>query len=160
MTKDLLFSTSHDKTARVWHSKITKSNRNRALIRTFKVSVKLFSTRQKLCETKSQGHSNGVYPLVFIPGGLDESDDEDEEEDNAGDLDKDDENLLLAQGDCVVTGSADTTAKVWSLYSGECLHVSTNQICKGILPAVQNWGPKVCAREKREHGLERLGNFY
>ena len=26
--------------------------------------------------------------------------------------------------DLVITGSADGTAKVWSLYSGECIHVS------------------------------------
>ena len=82
-----------------------------------------------------QGHSNGVYPLIFLPGGL-EPDSEDEDEDT-NDLElshsrrpkpvhvpiNTDENLLIAQADAVVTASADATAKVWSLYSGECLHV-------------------------------------
>ena len=33
------------------------------------------------------------------------------------------DDLLIAQGDAVITGSADFTAKIWSLYSGECLYV-------------------------------------
>ena len=33
-------------------------------------------------------------------------------------------NMLIAQTDALVTGSADGTAKIWSLYSGECLFVS------------------------------------
>jgi WD40 repeat protein len=37
VTKDLLFTTSNDKTAKCWHSKITKANRLRPSIRTFKV---------------------------------------------------------------------------------------------------------------------------
>ena len=38
-TENLLFSTSNDKTAKVWHTNLTKqANRDRPLIRTFKVS--------------------------------------------------------------------------------------------------------------------------
>ena len=33
-------------------------------------------------------------------------------------------NMQIAQTDALVTGSADGTAKIWSLYSGECLFVS------------------------------------
>ena len=34
------------------------------------------------------------------------------------------DDMLIAQMDAVITGSADGTAKIWSLYSGECLFVS------------------------------------
>ena len=37
VTEDLVFSTSHDKTAKVWHTRITKANHTRACIRTLKV---------------------------------------------------------------------------------------------------------------------------
>ena len=37
-TENLLFTTSNDKTAKVWHTNLTKqANRDRPLIRTFKV---------------------------------------------------------------------------------------------------------------------------
>ena len=70
----------------------------------------------------SNGHSHGVYPLIFLPGGLEPDTDDEDEESNAEQ--KDDVNLLINQMDLVITGSADATAKVWSLYSGECIHVS------------------------------------
>ena len=37
VTENLVFSTSHDKTAKVWHTRITKANHTRACIRTLKV---------------------------------------------------------------------------------------------------------------------------
>ena len=67
--------------------------------------------------------------MIYLPGGL-EPDTEDELEDSeAENLEKveesnnADENLLITQSDAVITGSADFTAKIWSLYSGECLFV-------------------------------------
>ena len=73
-----------------------------------------------------------MYSLIFLPNGLD-PDTEDEDSD-VSDRELDDEelqqqesnnndDLLIAQGDAVITGSADFTAKIWSLYSGECLYV-------------------------------------
>ena len=41
--------------------------------------------------------------------------------------------------DLVITGSADGTAKVWSLYSGECIHVSLF-FKKSCIPTY-TWGP-------------------
>ena len=38
VTEDLVFSTSHDKTAKIWHTRITKANHTRACIRTLKVN--------------------------------------------------------------------------------------------------------------------------
>ena len=39
VTENLVFSTSHDKTAKVWHTRITKANHTRACIRTLKVQL-------------------------------------------------------------------------------------------------------------------------
>ena len=39
VTENLVFSTSHDKTAKVWHTRITKANHTRACIRTLKVHI-------------------------------------------------------------------------------------------------------------------------
>ena len=71
-----------------------------------------------------------MYSLIYLPNGLDpDTEDEDSE---VSDTELDDEqlqdgnnndDLLIAQGDAVITGSADFTAKIWSLYSGECLYV-------------------------------------
>ena len=81
--------------------------------------------------TYLQGHSHGIYPLIFLPGGLEPDTDEEEDDINneaSGQTDSKnkstDVNLLISQMDLVITGSADATAKVWSLYSGECYHVS------------------------------------
>ena len=77
-----------------------------------------------------QGHSHGVYPLIYLPGGMDESDtesdiEEDEDIENPDPKEEEsDVDLLIAPNDLVITGSADATAKVWSVYSGECIHVS------------------------------------
>ena len=63
---------------------------------------------------------------------MDESDtesdiEEDEDIENPEPKEEDsDVDLLIAPNDLVITGSADATAKVWSVYSGECIHVSIN----------------------------------
>ena len=63
---------------------------------------------------------------------MDESDTEsdiEEDEDIENPEPKEEESdvdLLIAPNDLVITGSADATAKVWSVYSGECIHVSIN----------------------------------
>ena len=56
-----------------------------------------------------QGHLKSVYPLAFIPA-----------EDN-WDLDK----RPLHERDLLITGSADCTARIWSVFSGETLKVLT-----------------------------------
>ena len=92
-----------------------------------------------------QGHGHGVYPLIYLPGGLEPDSDEECDEvaeaaeaaeaeateasgggGNNGISNKEDatQDMLIAQTDAVITGSADGTAKIWSLYSGECLFVS------------------------------------
>ena len=69
-----------------------------------------------------------MYSLIYLPNGLD-PDTEDEDSDVSDtELDElqesnNNDDLLIAQGDAVITGSADFTAKIWSLYSGECLYV-------------------------------------
>ena len=70
-----------------------------------------------------------------MPGGLEPDTDEEEDDINneaSGQTDSKnkstDVNLLISQMDLVITGSADATAKVWSLYSGECYHVSKWQV--------------------------------
>ena len=91
--------------------------------------VKTFFCYKKLL---FQGHSHGVYPLIYLPGGMDESDtesdiEEDEDIENPDPKEEEsDVDLLIAPNDLVITGSADATAKVWSVYSGECIHVSIN----------------------------------
>ena len=70
-----------------------------------------------------------MYSLIYLPNGLDpdtedeESDVSDTELDTAEQANNSNDDLLIAQGDAVITGSADFTAKIWSLYSGECLYV-------------------------------------
>ena len=70
-----------------------------------------------------------------MPGGLEPDTDEEEDDINneaSGQTDSKnkstDVNLLISQMDLVITGSADATTKVWSLYSGECYHVSYNKM--------------------------------
>ncbi len=68
---------------------------------------------------------------MYLPGGLEpDSDDEEAEEEApaatsrpASAVAKSNGDVLIAQSDLVITGSADATAKIWSLYSGECLFV-------------------------------------
>ncbi len=43
-----------------------------------------------------------------------------------------DSDELLHQGDLVITGGADTNAKIWSLYSGECLHVRLFKLSENL----------------------------
>ena len=47
VTEELVFSTSHDKSAKVWHTRITKANHTRACIRTLKVFLFLMNGRIK-----------------------------------------------------------------------------------------------------------------
>ena len=92
-----------------------------------------------------QGHTQGVYSLIYIP--YNEEDEEEEEEEKSSKKRKkmktkekrkkekakkeqppptqnQNEEVKLQPGDLVVTGSADATIKIWSLISGECFHVS------------------------------------
>ena len=87
-----------------------------------------------------------MYSLVYIP--YNEEDDEEEEEEKglrkkkkmkskekrkkekakkAEELKSKNQNkeeTKLRPGDLVITGSADSSIKIWSLISGECFHVS------------------------------------
>ena len=86
-----------------------------------------------------------MYSLVYIP--YNEEDDEEEEEEKGSKKKKkmkskekrkkekekkaaelksknQKEETKLRPGDLVITGSADSSIKIWSLISGECFHVS------------------------------------
>ena len=104
ITDDIIMSTSNDKTVKIWYTKVTKA------------------TRQKPCIRTLKGHTHGVYPLIFVPHDINESVEGDEMDEATKEELKDD---IIHPNDIVITGSADATAKVWSLHSGECLHVST-----------------------------------
>ena len=89
---------------------------------------------------------------------MDESDAEsdlEEDEDIENPEPKEEESdvdLLIAPNDLVITGSADATAKVWSVYSGECIHVSINIVIVFLLEILivdfvdgpQNIWSKIC----------------
>ncbi len=54
----------------------------------------------------------------------DEDEDEEDEEKELDKLKKEEEQLeLIRPKDRLITGSADTSVKIWNLQSGECLHV-------------------------------------
>ena len=58
-----------------------------------------------------------MYPLVYLPSMEDEDDDDDKKDADEANEEEIDPNDLL------ITGSADTSIKIWNLYSGECLQV-------------------------------------
>ena len=67
-----------------------------------------------------------MYPLVFIPANPDENTvNGDGIDGNAKVEDKTREETMIHPNDIVITGSSDACAKIWSLQSGECLHVSS-----------------------------------
>ncbi len=43
-----------------------------------------------------------------------------------GGCDDDDSDVEIEPNDTLITGSVDTSIKIWSLYSGECLNVSSS----------------------------------
>lgn len=87
-----------------------------------------------------QGHTQGVYSLVYIPHDEDEEESEEEEKKHGNKKHKklskkknkhkakenesnQNQEVKLQPGDLVITGSADSNVKIWSLHSGECFHV-------------------------------------
>lgn len=97
---DYIFSSSYDKTARAWlfdTSELATGNESAALVKTF------------------EGHTKGVYPLIFIP-----SDREELGLDDGG---------YSSGDDILITGSSDSTAKSWSCETGLCLKVCP---CSGL----------------------------
>ena len=71
----------------------------------------------------SQGHGHAVYPLVYLPNMEDEDDDDDKAKKDGNGGEDDDKEEEIDPNDLLITGSADTSIKIWSLYSGECLQV-------------------------------------
>lgn len=69
-----------------------------------------------------QGHGHAVYPLIYLPYMGDEDDDDDN-----SDVSDDDEEKIHPE-DLLITGSADTSIKIWSLFNGECLEVGVSGI--------------------------------
>ncbi len=61
--------------------------------------------------------------MVYLPDMGDEDEDEDEE-DEEEEKKKDENEVEIEPNDLLITGSADTSIKVWNLYTGECLNVS------------------------------------
>ena len=93
LTGDFLFSSSFDKTAKAW---------------LFDVSELGEGNEERACIKTFKGHQKGVYPLIFIPS----ADELDEEES---------EGPTIRPGDILLTGSADNTARSWSVESSGCL---------------------------------------
>ncbi|CAF1562500.1 unnamed protein product, partial [Rotaria sordida] len=56
-----------------------------------------------------RGHHHGILPIIFIPSNNDTIENDFEEEMN------------IYTKDILITGSQDTTAKIWSFETGECL---------------------------------------
>jgi WD40 repeat protein len=57
-----------------------------------------------------RGHNHGILPVIFLPSGHD-----------AGELNDFESEVNIYTKDILVTGSQDTTAKTWSVETGECL---------------------------------------
>lgn len=93
LTGDFIFSSSFDKTAKAW---------------LFDVSDLGEGNEERACIKTFKGHQKGVYPLIFIP-----SDDDLDEEEGEG--------PTIRPGDILLTGSADNTARSWSVESSGCL---------------------------------------
>lgn len=89
-TKNFIFTSSHDCTARCWQ---------------FDTSIKAQSADNEFCLKVFNGHASAVFPLIYIPmsfgGGHD--------------------NTENGTGCTLVTGSADCTARAWSVSDGRCL---------------------------------------
>ena len=68
-----------------------------------------------MCHFFFQGHTRGVYPLIFIPA------------EDSGTLDE--EGLNIHPGDLLITGSSDATARAWSFDTGGCLKVRHGSGC-------------------------------
>jgi len=63
-----------------------------------------------------------VGPLIYIPS---EDAEEEEEQEQEGEKEKEKKHEVnISPDDLLITGSTDTSIKIWSLYSGECLLVS------------------------------------
>ncbi|XP_076327644.1 uncharacterized protein LOC143234284 [Tachypleus tridentatus] len=84
---DYILSSSYDKTVRAWLFYIHDEQTD-ACIRIF------------------EGHSRGVYPIIFIP---------------CDDIHFPGHDIWTS--DILITGSADCTARSWSFYTGNCLQV-------------------------------------
>ena len=64
-----------------------------------------------------RGHKHGVFPILFLPSSHDASAEDDFEQE-----------MNIYTKDTVITGSQDTTAKSWSLETGDCLKTFTGHI--------------------------------
>ena len=54
---------------------------------------------------------------------------EDEIDDDERMRREEEKSQIIRAKDRVITGSADTSVKIWNLHSGECLHVSQSEFC-------------------------------
>lgn len=73
-----------------------------------------------------QGHSKGVFPVLYIPFERETVADEPNGNDPKNEKGTTDEDEPLGpQGDVIVTGSFDCTARTWDLLSGRCLKVDS-----------------------------------
>ena len=95
VTGGFIFSSSYDKTARAW----LFDSENLDAGHEAEAYIKTFS-----------GHTEGIRPLIFIPA---------EETVGVEVTTKG----KIHPGDILITGSADQTARSWSLETGGCLKV-------------------------------------
>eukprot|EP00095_Tigriopus_kingsejongensis_P008984 maker-scaffold1944_size24254-snap-gene-0.5 protein:Tk08984 transcript:maker-scaffold1944_size24254-snap-gene-0.5-mRNA-1 annotation:"hypothetical protein CAPTEDRAFT_115707" len=81
--------------------------------RTARVWYNEVDEHPKACIRTFRGHGHAVYPLVYLPHMSETEEERDEDE-------------LIHPNDLLITGSADTSVKIWSLFSGECLKTLRN----------------------------------
>ncbi|GAB6030902.1 WD repeat-containing protein 86 [Chamberlinius hualienensis] len=109
-----VFTTSYDKTARMWifdAENLGKANADKACLKVY------------------QGHTKGVYPLVYIPSiGI------------QSEVDSSKNIMRINPDDLLITGAADCTVRSWSVESGNCLKVFEGHTMPVMCLAVDSSG--------------------
>lgn len=73
-------------------------------------TARCWDLRTGICLRIFAGHNHGLLPIAFLPS----------KHETGGENDFENEMNIYTR-DLVITGSQDTTAKIWSFESGECL---------------------------------------
>lgn len=81
------------------------------------------------CRQIFQGHKHGILPILYLPSNHDLNSENDFEEE-----------MNIYTKDIVITGSQDTTAKSWSIETGECLRTFQGHIGAILCLAIDNQG--------------------
>ncbi|XP_018019768.2 WD repeat-containing protein 86-like, partial [Hyalella azteca] len=108
-TGEFIFSTSNDKTAKAWL--LDESDLVEDSDECDKMEI-----AEEMCIRTFRGHTLAVYPIIYVPA--------------ADDWGKDE--ITINPLDVIITGSADSTAKIWSFEEGTCLRTLTGHLA-GIM---------------------------